>query len=283
MAERKVIKNLTDDTERAFYASKNVDFSNIKIAGPVDGESAFKESSDIEVRDSHFELRYPFWHNINTKIINCEFLETCRAPFWYCDGLDFSLATCSGVKAIRECKNIKMRNSTFNSEEFGWQCENIEVENSKIHGFYAFFQCKNIKIRGIEFKGKYSFQYVESMVIDSSSLDTKDAFWHTKNVTVKNSTIIGEYLGWYSENLTLINCHIKGTQPLCYCKNLTIIDCTFEDCDLSFEYSEVNGNIKGGITSIKNPLKGQLTIDEKPEMIIDENDRSHGQFSLNLK
>lgn len=280
---RKIIQNIISDKEREFYASKEVDFYDITITGPADGESAFKESYDIEVYNSHFNLRYPFWHNTKTKIVNCEFTDTCRAPFWYCDGLDFSTAKCNGVKAIRECKNIRILDSTFNSEEFGWRCENIEVENSKIEGFYAFFQCKNIKIKNLKFKGKYSFQYVENMVIDSSSLDTKDAFWHIKNVIVRDSTIIGEYLGWYSENLTLVNCHIKGTQPLCYCKNLTLVDCTFEDADLAFEYSEVNGNIKGGILSIKNPLKGQLTIEKESEMIIDENDRSKGQFSLKVK
>ena len=281
--DRKLFQDIINDTERAFYASKDADFFNIKIAGPIDGESAFKESSNIEARDSHFELRYPFWHNTDTKIMNCDFTDTCRAPFWYCNGLSFDIATCNGVKAIRECKNIKIIDSTFNSEEFCWRSDNIEVENTKITGFYAFFQCKNIKIKNMTFKGKYSFQYVENMVIDDSDLDTKDAFWHTKNVVVRNSKIIGEYLGWYSENLTLVNCHIKGTQPLCYCKNLNIIDCTFEDCDLSFEYSEVNGSIKGSIVSIKNPLKGQLSIEKEPEMIVDENDRSHGQFSLKVK
>ena len=280
---RKLIQNIIDDTERAFYASKETDFFNITIAGPLDGESAFKESSDIEVNDSHFELRYPFWHNTKTKITNCDFIETCRAGFWYDDGLEIDRISYNGVKAIRECKNIKIKDSTFNSEEFGWRSSDIEVENTEIVGFYAFFECKNIKINNLKFKGKYSFQYVENMIIDDSSLDTKDAFWHTKNVVVRNSNIIGEYLGWYSENLTLINCHIKGTQPLCYCKNLNIVDCTFEDCDLSFEYSEINGNIKGGITSIKNPLKGHLTIEKKCEMIIDENDRSNGQFSLDIK
>ena len=280
MEKRKLFENITDDQERAFYASHNASFNNITIAGPADGESAFKESSDIDIKNSHFELRYPFWHNNNTKIIDSDFAETCRAGFWYDDGLEFDNVNLKGVKAIRECKNIKISNSSFISEEFAWRSENFDVKNTEIVGFYAFFECKNIKIDSINFKGKYSFQYVENMEINNSTLDTKDAFWHTKNVTVRNSTIIGEYLAWYSESLTLINCHIKGTQPLCYCKNLRIIDCTFEDCDLSFEYSEVNGNIKGHITSIKNPLVGQLEVEEKPCLIVDENDRSHGRFKI---
>ena len=280
---RRIIKNIIDDTERAFYASKDLDFENIRIEGPADGESAFKESRDISVKNSSFSLRYPFWHNTNVVVENSTFADTSRAAFWYDQNLTLINVTSKGVKAIRECSDITISNSEFESEEFGWRSQNIKVENSKITGFYAFFECKNIDIKNIIFTGKYSFQYVEEMQIVDSKLNTKDAFWHTKNVTVKNSEIIGEYLGWYSENLTLINCHIKGTQPLCYCKNLKIIDCTFEDCDLAFEYSEVNGNIIGDIISIKNPLEGQLVLDKKPEIIVDDNDRSEGKFSFIYK
>ena len=280
---RKIIENITDDTERAFYHTSYMDFHHITIAGPADGESAFKECNNIAVYDSSFSLRYPFWHNTNITLNNCVMADTCRAAFWYDDGLTLNNVKSEGVKAIRECQNIIIKDCDLTSEEFCWRSNNIEVKNSKITGFYAFFECKNVKIENILFKGKYSFQYIENMEIINSTLDTKDAFWHTKNVTVRNSTIIGEYLAWYSENLTLINCHIKGTQPLCYCKNLRIIDCTFEDCDLSFEYSEVNGNIIGDIDSIKNPLSGQLVMEKEPTLIVDENDRSKGQFELIIK
>ena len=278
--KRLLIKDVANDQERAYYASRDIDFDNATIAGPTDGESAFKESQNISVINSQFELRYPFWHNTNIELKDSTMSATCRAAFWYCDGIKISNVISDGVKAIRECKNITMVNSKFTSEECFWRCDTIKVKNSEITGFYAFFGSKNIKINNLTFKGKYSFQYVENMEINDSELDTKDAFWHTKNVTVRDSKIIGEYLGWYSENLTLINCHIKGTQPLCYCKNLKLVDCTFEDCDLSFEYSEVNGNIIGEIISIKNPLKGKLEMTTYPELIVDENDRSDGEFEL---
>jgi hypothetical protein len=129
---------------------------------------------------------------------------------------------------------------------------------------------KDISIDNLNFKGKYSFQYCENINIKDSNLDTKDAFWHSKDVKVENSIVKGEYLGWYSENLTLINCTIIGTQPLCYCKNLTLINCKFEQADIAFEYSEVNGNIIGDIVSIKNPLSGSIVVDGVKEIIKDD-------------
>ena len=108
---------------------------------------------------------------------------------------------------------------------------------------------------------------MENLEIDSCELDTKDAFWHSKNVTVKDSIVKGEYLGWFSENLTLINCKIIGTQPLCYCKNLKLVNCTMEDTDLSFEYSDVEADVKGHILSVKNPRSGRIIADSVGEVI----------------
>ena len=279
---KKIIKNETTDLERAYYGSNGVSFSSIKIEGPADGESAFKECKNIEVRNSSFKLRYPFWHNTNSDYINLRLTDTARAPWWYDKNIYFEKVKCKGVKALRECSNITIIDSAFVSIEFGWNCKNIIIRNTCVEGFYAFFGSKDIDIRNLDFKGKYSFQYTNDVQIHDSNLDTKDAFWHSKNVTVSNSIVKGEYLGWYSENLTLINCKIIGTQPLCYCKGLVLINCTTEECDLAFENSEVNGNIIGDIISIKNPMSGQLSVSGKiNEVIIDEYDRSEGRFKLN--
>ena len=107
------------------------------------------------------------------------------------------------------------------------------------------------------------------MVIEDSDLDTKDAFWHAKNVTVKNSVLKGEYLAWYSENLTLIGCRIEGTQPFCYCRNLTLIDCEMISCDLAFERSTVQAQVKGHIDSVKNPISGRISADSIGDVILD--------------
>lgn len=278
---KEVIKDIVIDLERAFYASKDQKYENIKIDGPLDGESAFKECWNIDVSNSYFNLRYPFWHCEDINIEKVELTENARAAFWYDHTVSINNSILNGIKAFRESINIEINNCKIVSPEFGWRCHDIVFSNSTLDSMYAFFQCTNLDLKNITFTGKYSFQYVEKMNVIDSNFDTKDAFWHSKNVTVSNSIIRGEYLGWYSENLTLINCTIIGTQPLCYCKNLKLINCKTENCDLSFEYSEVNGNIIGNIVSIKNPLKGKLLVSGKSFLIVDENDRSNGLFELN--
>ena len=275
----KIINEIRDE-ERAYYGTRDTIFDCVTISGPKDGESAFKECKNISVFRSTFNLRYPFWHNETLTIEQSVFTSASRAALWYSNNVLLKGIDASGVKAVRECNNVEVVDSMVDSEEFGWKTNHISLRNCTLTSVYAFMSANDVSLTRVRFKGKYSFQYVNGLTIKDSILDTKDAFWHAKDVLVENSTIIGEYLAWYAENITFRKCHIKGTQPLCYSKNIKFEQCTFENCDLAFENSEVNGTIFGTLVSIKNPLKGEIEIDEIPEMIIDDFDRSNGQFKI---
>lgn len=264
---KKHIENQTFDEERALYNLNNVQVINCIFAGEADGESVLKECRNYEVFNCSFSLRYPMWHAKKFALINSSMDELTRAPLWYSDNGRIENCQIEGIKCLRECKNVNVSNSTVNSPEFGWRCKNIDITNSKIDSMYFLFESKNVVIDKLEMTGKYSFQYMNNLSIKNSFLDTKDAFWHSKNITVENSVVKGEYLGWFSENLTLINCKIIGTQPFCYCKNLKLIDCEMIDCDLSFEYSDVEADVKGHIKSVKNPKTGTIIADSIGEII----------------
>ena len=264
------IENQTYSEERALYNLKDAFVKNCSFAGPEDGESALKESRNINVDHCDFSLRYPIWHAQKYVVKNCTFGEKARAPFWYClNGTMFN-SSIKAVKTLRESTNTHIEKCNIQSDEFGWKCHKITMNNSSLIGEYAFLESKDIDINLLSFKGKYSFQYVENVNIKGSYLDTKDAFWHCKNVTVINSVIKSEYLGWFSEGLTLINCKIIGTQPLCYCKRLRIIDCVMVNCDRAFEYSDVDAKILGSIISVKNPLSGTIYVHDVEEVITDD-------------
>ena len=264
---RILIKDKQMDEERALYNLTDGEVRNCIFAGPMDGESVLKESRNIAVVDSQFSLRYPMWHVKGFVLSNSSMDDKTRAALWYSDNGKIEFCSLMGVKAVRECCNIEIKNCNINSAEFGWKCNGISLNDTEITAEYLFLDSKNISLNNVKMHGKYSFQYVEGLTIQNCNLDTKDAFWHSKNVTVKNSVVKGEYLGWFSENLTLINCKIIGTQPLCYCENLTLVNCETEDCDLSFEYSSVNADIRGAIVSVKNPKSGVVVADEIGEII----------------
>ena len=256
------------DEERALYYLQHTDVKDCVFAGPADGESVLKEARDVGVINCDFSLRYPLWHVQGFRMENSKMDELTRAAIWYaCDG-EIVNSTLGGIKAVRECRNISLTGCDIVSQEFGWKSSDIQLKDTSVTAEYIFMDSRNVKLENVKMKGKYSFQYMENLEIRDSYLDTKDAFWHSKNVTVVNSTLKGEYLAWFSESLTLINCHITGTQPLCYCKDLKLINCTMEGTDLSFEYSDVEADIKGHVDSVKNPRSGHITLDSVGEVIM---------------
>lgn len=263
-----IIENKKFPYERDLYNSTDLKLINCRFEGIEDGESALKECNNIELIDCFMDLRYPLWHDTKLSLNNVTMTDKCRAALWYSSNIQIRNSNLLGIKALRECNNIEITDTTINSQEFGWRSKQITGQRVNITGEYAFFECENIKFDEMTFTGKYSFQYVKNLEINNSTLKTKDAFWHAENVTVKNATIIGEYLAWYSKNLTLINCKIIGTQPFCYCENLKLINCEMENTDLAFEYSDVEATINSSILSVKNPKSGFIEANKIEQLII---------------
>ena len=261
---------LTLDEERAFYGVRDAKIENCRFAGPADGESALKECRRVLVSDSYFDLRYPFWHDAGVRISGCEMTANCRAALWYSSDIEIFDTKMHGIKALRECRRVRIAGSDIVSPEFGWSVKHLTVKDSRAEGEYFLLRAEDVKMENLTFTGKYSFQYVRRAEIAHSVLNTKDAFWHAKDVTVTDSVLAGEYLGWYSENLTLVRCKISGTQPLCYCKNLRLIDCEMVGCDLAFEKSEVEASVTTHIDSVKNPRRGCVSAPSVGEIIMDE-------------
>ncbi|MCI8923266.1 MAG: DUF3737 family protein [Lachnospiraceae bacterium] len=267
---RQIIRAKQFDEERALYNLKNADVVDCVFAGPADGESALKESRDVNVQNCSFSLRYPLWHVEKFKLDKSVMDELTRAAIWYAKDGMITDSTLNGIKAVRECEDIALKGCTVNSQEFGWKSARICLEDTEITSEYLLLDSRNIHLNRVKMKGKYSFQYIKDLVIEDCVLDTKDAFWHSENVMVINSEVKGEYLGWFSDGLTLINCKISGTQPLCYCKNLKLVDCTMEGTDLAFEYSDVEADIRGNIVSVKNPKSGTILADGVGGVIWDD-------------
>lgn len=264
-----IIENKTFDLERALYGSRELTVKNCRFEGPADGESAFKECRAIEVENCFFDLRYPFWHVGGLKISASEMTENCRAALWYSENIEITDTKLHGIKALRECCDVTIKNCDIISPEFGWSSKDVRIEDTAAKSEYFMLRAENIAFKNMNLCGKYSFQYIKNAVFENCRFDTKDAFWHGENITVKNSIVKGEYLAWYSIGLTFDHCKIIGTQPLCYCKDLRLIDCEMYDCDLAFERSEVEAEITTPVISVKNPLSGRIVLPKVEEIIMD--------------
>ncbi len=87
---KQIVENVSLDEERALYGSKNLLVRNVAFDGARDGESALKESEEIEVENCYCNLRYPFWHILGLTILHTEMTELCRAASSYSLNLQIS-------------------------------------------------------------------------------------------------------------------------------------------------------------------------------------------------
>ena len=268
--EETVIQNIQTGQERAFYGSKNVHFKNITIDGIEQGESAFKECRNITLEETNIVLKYCVWHCHNITLYKTVIDVNSRASIWYCENIEIINCKLNGVKACRNCSNLTLKDCIINSDDFGWKAEGVKIINCKISGVTPLLDSSNVTVDGAEFTAKYIFQYSDNIKMTNTTIDTKDCFWHAKNVYCKNVKFVGEYLAWYSENCVFENCEINSIQPLCYCKKLKLINCTMPNCNLAFEYSDVDADIKGHIDSIRNVLSGKIVVDSLGEYVQDE-------------
>ena len=267
-----IIQNKEYGGERPLYAVHDVRLENVTIHV---GESSIKETSNIEAENCTFEGKYVFWETDGFKVNNCYFAESARSSLWYSRGCRMINCKVDAPKLFRRMEGIYVENTDFpNGEQFLWDCKDVEMRNVSIQNCdYIFMHTENIRLENYRQDGNYGFQYAKNVEIHNAVINSKDAFWEAENVTVYDSELNGEYLAWYGKNIRLVRCHLTGEQLLCDVDGLILEDCTFgDDANLLFEYSTVNGTIKGDVVSIKNPTSGKLTVKGKiGELILDEN------------
>lgn len=276
----KLIANKEFGGERPLYCERDLRLENVTVHA---GESALKETAAIEAVGCRFEGKYPLWCCDGFTVRDCIFTEGARAALWYSRGLLMENTLVEAPKMFREMEDMTLRRVRIpNALETLWSCRGATLEDVSVDkGDYLFMRSSGIRIDRLQLNGNYSFQYCKDVVIRNSVLNTKDAFWETENVTVYDSVIEGEYLGWYSRGLRLINCRIGGTQPLCYASDLVLENCTLDaDADLAFEYSTVQAEIRGAVTSVKNPRSGRIVADSIGEIILDANIKAPGDCEI---
>ena len=254
-----IIRDKQFGGERPLFGVKDVRLENIEI---VDGESGIKCCNNVEADNCRFYGKYPWWHVDGSLITNCYFAVGSHSAIWYSDNMTMKDSVIDGPKFFREMNNLTLENVTINdADETFWNVKGIKVKNLKLHeGTYPFMNCEDIYIDGLECESKYIFQYCKNLELHHANIVTKDSFWECENVTVYDSVIDSEYIAWHSKNVRFVRCHIKGDQPLCYLDGIVLEDCTFDPgCDRAFEDSKnIEADIRGGITEIKNPISGRI-------------------------
>ena len=276
--DKKEVKQAYFEGERPLFGEKNLSIEDTVFGV---GESPLKESSDIDIKGSLFQWKYPLWYSKNVKAKDCTWAEMARAGVWYTDDLTVERALIDAPKNFRRCHRLTLNHVSLpNAEETLWHCEDVTLNDVTAKGDYFAMNCQNMIIRDFELVGNYSFDGVKNMEIHNAKMLSKDAFWNSENVTVYDSFISGEYLGWNSKNLTLVNCTIESLQGMCYIENLVMKNCKLLNTTLAFEYSTIDVEVKGKIDSVLNPSSGTLQADAIGELIMEEDKINPAQTKI---
>lgn len=271
-----IIKDKKYGGERPLFGARQVRLENIEI---TDGESGIKCCEDLECDNSRFYGKYPWWHVDRSLITNCYFAESSRSAIWYSNDMVMKDSVIDGPKFFREMKNLSLERVKINdADETFWRVDGLKLKDVELHeGAYPFMFSKNIYVDGLVSDAKYVFQYCKNVEVHHAKITTKDSFWECDNVAVYDSELNGEYLAWHSKNVKLVRCHIGGEQPLCYMDHVVLEDCTFDvECDRAFEDStNIQADIRGAITNIKNPVSGTIVADEIGSVTYDEYAKGH--------
>ena len=266
-----IIKDQSFGGERPLFAIHDTRLEGVTI---TEGESGIKCCKNIEADGCRFIGKYPLWHVDKSLITNCYFEVGSRSAIWYSNDMVMKDTVIDAPKLFREMNNVTVENVQFkDADETFWRIKNLKIRNVTLHeGTYPFMFCENVDVDGLLSDSKYVFQYCKDVVVRNAKITTKDSFLECENITIYDSELNGEYLAWHSKNVRLVRCHITGEQPLCYVEQLVLEDCTFgEDCDRIFEDSDVQAEIIGSITNIKNPRTGKIVADHIGSVTIDEN------------
>lgn len=73
--------------------------------------------------------------------------ELCRAALWYSDHVEIVDTKLHGIKALRECSDVVIRNCDIISPEFGWSVRGIRMEATTAVSEYFMMRSENLIFR----------------------------------------------------------------------------------------------------------------------------------------
>lgn len=170
-----------------------------------------------------------------------------------------------GESALKECRNIKVKNSVFelryplwhlkggliedckmteNCRAALWYDADIEIKNSVLGGIKALRECDNAKLIGCDINSQefgwfcrgvkidnckliseYPFLKCGNMQINGLDMKGKYSFQYTQNIVIENSVLDTKDAFWHSRGVTVKNSVIKGEYLAWYSEDLKLINC----------------------------------------------------------
>lgn len=161
----------------------------------------------------------------NISVKNCSF--SLRYPLWHAQ--NYTVEDCTMDERARAAvwygQNGKIKNCTLNGIKVFRECLSTEIEKCSISSPEAMWHCNGINILNCNINSEYLLLGSRNIKISGSALNGKYPLQYTENVTLENCEITAKDSLWHAKNVVAKNCVLRGEYLAWYSENVTLIDC----------------------------------------------------------
>ena len=161
----------------------------------------------------------------NVQIKNCKF--SLRYPFWHTE--DFSVEHSRMDEGVRASLWYAKRGNISHCEISGVkalrECEDISFSHCTISSDEFGWRCKNVTLNDVAMTSQYFLFETKQGKLSNVTLKGKYSFQYTEDLVVEHCNLDTKDAFWHSKNVTVKDCTVKGEYLGWYSENLTLINC----------------------------------------------------------
>lgn len=138
-----------------------------------------------------------------------------------------------GESALKECKNVTVRNTFCNLRYPFWHDDGLVIEDSEMTEpcRAGIWYSKDIRISNTQMYGIKALRECANVNISNSDIISPEFGWSVRGLEMVNSTVVAEYFMMRSSNLKFDNVKFKGKYSFQYVENAEIRNSDFDTKD----------------------------------------------------
>ncbi len=200
------------------------------ISGCVyDEERALYNLQDAEVRDCIFagpaDGESALKEARNIEVRNCRF--SLRYPLWHVH--TFTVERCSMDEMTRAAlwyaSDGRITDSALDGIKCLRECDRITLSGVTAHSPEFGWRCRGLRISDSAVDSQYFLFESRDIAIDRLHMTGKYSFQYVENAIIRDSVLDTKDAFWHSRHVTVYDSEVKGEYLGWYSENLTLVRC----------------------------------------------------------
>lgn len=161
----------------------------------------------------------------NIAVRNCQFM--LRYPFWHVEqGVIENCSMSEGCRAaLWYDTDVAINDCDMGGIKALRECAKISLHNCRIISPEFSWRCADVTLKECDLTSEYPFFETKRLVLDNCTMKGKYSFQYVKDATVSNCNLDTKDAFWHSRNVTVVDSTVKGEYLGWYAENLKFIRC----------------------------------------------------------